>query len=102
MPMLDTITSRPSIVDRRDHRARYALVQRVYGEFHEMPCMRLTGAQARLLFGLRLDVCERILLRLVQEDLLDWDGVRYRFNDSRDWPVRQAAGHHYLVRARAS
>ena len=100
--MLDTITSRLSIVDRRDHARRHALVQRVYGEFHEMPCMRLTGAQARLLFGLRLDVCERILAGLVQEDLLCWDGERYRFNDSRDWPVRSAAGHDYFARARAS
>ena len=57
--MLDTITPRPSTVDRRDDTARYALVQRVYGEFHEMPCMRLTAPQARLLFGLRPDVCER-------------------------------------------
>ena len=61
MTMLDTITPRPSTVDRRDDTARYALVQRVYGEFHEMPCMRLTAPQARLLFGLRPDVCERVL-----------------------------------------
>jgi hypothetical protein len=100
--MLDTITSRPSIGDRRDHTGRYALVQRVYGEFHQMPCMRLTGAQARLLFGLRPDVCERILAGLVQQGSLYCDGERYRFNDWRDWPVRQVAGPDPLVRAYAS
>jgi hypothetical protein len=49
-------------IDRRSARRHSAIrtVQRVYGEFHEMPCMRLTAAQARLLFGLRPEVCERI------------------------------------------
>ena len=100
--VLDTITRRPPAGERRDQTARYALVRRVYGEFHEMPCMRLTGDQARLLFGLRPDVSERILAGLVQERSLYWDGERYRFNDSRDWPVRRAAGHDYLARAHAS
>jgi hypothetical protein len=100
MTMLDTITSRPSSLDRRDDSARSALVQRVYGEFHEMPCMRLTAPQARLLFGLKPDVCERILARLVEQGSLCSDGERYRFNDSRRWPVHHEAGKH-LVRARA-
>jgi hypothetical protein len=102
MTMPDTITPRPSTADRRDDTARYALVQRVYGEFHEMPCMRLTAPQARLLFGLRPDVCERILAGLVQQGSLYCDGERYRFNDSRGWPVHHEAGKHYLVRAMAS
>ena len=92
MTMLDTIAPRPSSVDRRDATARYALVQRVYGEFHEMPCMRLTAPQARLLFGLRPDVSERILAGLVRQGLLSCDGERYRFNDSRGWPVHNETG----------
>jgi hypothetical protein len=100
--MLDTITPRASTVDRRDGTARYALVQRVYGEFHEMPCMRLTAPQARLLFGLRPDVCERVLAGLVQQGSLCCDGERYRFNDSRGWPVHNETGKHYLVRSKAS
>ena len=100
--MLDTITPRPSTVDRRDGTARDALVQRVYGEFHEMPCMRLTAPQARLLFGLRPDVSERILAGLVRQGLLYCDGERYRFNDTDAWPVRQLAGPHPFGRARAS
>lgn len=100
--MLDTITPRPSTGDRRDDTARYALVQRVYGEFHEMPCMLLTAPQARLLFGLRRDVCERILAGLVQQGSLCCEGERYRFNDSRVWPVHHEAGKHELVRVRAS
>ena len=35
-----------------------------------MPCMRLTAPQARLLFGLRPDVSERILAGLVRQGLL--------------------------------
>ena len=80
--MLETIAPRPSTSDRRDHTVRCALVQRVYAEFHEMPCMRLTAPQARLLFGLRSDVSARILADLVRQGLLYCDGERYRFNDT--------------------
>jgi hypothetical protein len=102
MTMLDTIAPRPSTSDRRDHAVRCALVQRIYGEFHEMPCMRLTAPQARLLFGLRPDVSDRILAGLVRQGLLYCDGERYRFNDSYAWPVRQLAGPQPFDRARAS
>ena len=90
--MLETIARQPSTSDRRDHAVRCALVQRIYGEFHEMPCMRLTAPQARLLFGLRRDVSERILADLVRQGLLSCDGERYRFNDTYAWPARHLAG----------
>ena len=36
-------------------------IQRVRAEFTEMPGLRLTLAQARRLFALRTDICERVL-----------------------------------------
>ena len=63
-----------------------------------MPCMRLTAGQARRLFGLRSDVCQRILTALVRQGSLSCDGERYRFNDARGWPAADRA----VVRLRAS
>jgi hypothetical protein len=68
--------------ERRDHTSRERLLHRVYGEFQEMPCLRLTGPQARRLFGLRTDVCERVLATLVREEKLVNDGERYRLKDT--------------------
>ena len=74
--------------DRRAHPAREALVERVSGEFHEMPCLRLTLAQAQRLFGLRADVCQRVLSALVSDGTLTRDtDQRYRLNDCDRWPV---------------
>ena len=67
--------------ERRNFAARRALVERVYGEFHEMPCLRLTPAQARRLFDLRADVSQRILQGLVAEGVLTRDGERFRLNE---------------------
>ena len=83
--MLDTVTLRPQ-VERRNNAVRDALFGRVYSEFAEMRCMRLTLAQARRLFGLRPDVAERILAALVRQGSLAWDGERYRFNDLTGLP----------------
>jgi hypothetical protein len=47
--------------DRRDDESRARLLSRVRGEFSEMPCMRVTCAEAARLFGLRPDVCARVL-----------------------------------------
>jgi len=63
----------PVAPDRRGHPARDALVKRISGEFHEMPCLRLTLAQARRLFGLRTDVCQRVLSELVRDRTLTLD-----------------------------
>jgi hypothetical protein len=67
--------------ERRDGATRQALLRRVYGEFQEMPCLRLTGPQARRLFGLRSDVCQRVLASLVRDEKLVCDGERYRLSD---------------------
>jgi hypothetical protein len=47
-----------------------ATVTRVRSEFEEMPCLRVTAAQARVLFGLSGDASERILQRLEDEGFL--------------------------------
>lgn len=51
--------------DRRNVEARQQLIRRVRAEFREMPRLRLTAGQAQRLFGLRPDVCDRILGELV-------------------------------------
>jgi hypothetical protein len=68
--------SRPN-VDRRAQPARDLLVARVRGEFGEMPCLSLTIPQAMRLFGLREDVCRRVLGSLVT------DGVLWKRADDR-------------------
>jgi len=74
------------IPDRRDATGREQLLRRVRAEFEEMPCLRLTYGQAERLFGLRTDICERILAALVRERVLcrDFDG-RYRMHDDIAW-----------------
>jgi hypothetical protein len=47
-----------------------ATINRVRGEFEEMPCMRVTAEQARVLFGLRDESAEWVLRRLNQEGFL--------------------------------
>ena len=81
--------------DRRSHPAREALVERVAAEFHEMPCLRLTPAQAQRLFGLKADASRRILSELVADGTLTRDGdQRYRLNDCRTWPFGRMGGVH--------
>jgi hypothetical protein len=73
-------------VDRRDTAARERLLGRVRAEFAEMPCLRLTRAQAQRLFGLRADICERVLAELERERVV----VRDR--EDRYGGVRDALG----------
>ena len=89
--MLEMRTYPRPLADRRDDASRKALMERVYGEFHEMPCLRLTPEQARRLFGLRADVCQRVLDRLVQRGSVALEGEQYRFNDAREWPTGRMA-----------
>jgi hypothetical protein len=63
-----TLPRRRWFYERRDVEARARLEQRVLAEFREMPCLRLTPAQAERLFGLRPDVSRRVLARLIQCD----------------------------------
>ena len=46
------------------------VVRRVQGEFLEMPGLRLTGAQARRLWGLEATMCEALLSALVDANFL--------------------------------
>jgi hypothetical protein len=46
------------------------VVRRVQSEFLEMPGLRLTGAQARRLWGLDAAVCEALLSALVDAKFL--------------------------------
>jgi hypothetical protein len=78
--------------DRRNGQSREDLVRRVCGEFLEMPCLRLTRGQAQRLFGLRADVCDRLLATLVRKGTLSIDSdSRYRLND-RSWSAQTALG----------
>ena len=56
--------------DRRNSSSRARVLERVRAEFREMPCLRLTRGQAQRLFGMRPDVCERVLAALLQEGTL--------------------------------
>jgi hypothetical protein len=56
--------------ERRDPVARAALVERFRQEFRTMSGLWVTRSEARRLFGVREDICERVLDRLVVEGLL--------------------------------
>ena len=72
--------------DRRNIASREQLLQQVRCEFHEMPCLRLTRGQVRRLFGLRADVCERLLVTLVEEGTLTCGrDERYGTRDPGMW-----------------
>jgi hypothetical protein len=49
-----------------------AIVERVRGEFNEMPGLRLTPEQAARLWGLDLSECYEVLERLVATSFLRW------------------------------
>ena len=46
-------------------------ITRVRGEFEEMPCLRVTREQARVLFGLPGQICEWVLTCLQRDGYLD-------------------------------
>jgi len=46
------------------------VLQRIQGEYLEMPGLRLTTAQAQRLWGLERDVCEKLLAALVDTKFL--------------------------------
>jgi hypothetical protein len=63
--------------ERRDTGTRWALIHRIWDEFDEMPGTSLTLPQASKLFGVPLEVCDRILVSLVK------DGRLHRTKDGR-------------------
>ena len=61
------------------------VLQRIQGEFVEMPGLRLTSAQARRLWGLERDVCDALLGALVDAKFLAQtrDGAFVRMEGAR-------------------
>jgi hypothetical protein len=61
------------------------VLQRIQGEFVEMPGLRLTPAQARRLWGLDRDVCDALLAALVDANFLvrTRDGAYVRLEGAR-------------------
>ena len=51
-----------------------ALLRRVVGEYHEMPGLRLTLAQACRLWQLDAATCEAVIGRLIQQRVLHQTG----------------------------
>jgi hypothetical protein len=66
-----------SVCERRDPQTREWLLVRVRREFGEMPDLILTLAQAARLFGIRKDICLRVLGALASEGWLCQTGERY-------------------------
>lgn len=60
-------------IERRNLTSRQALLHRIAMEYHEMPGLRLTAAQAQRLFGLRADVCMRVFGAFVEAAVLRRD-----------------------------
>jgi hypothetical protein len=72
-----------------------ALLQRICGEFLEMPGLRLTSPQARRLWGLDEPTCREVLDFLVDARFLarpDRDGAYSRLTDGSAQPPRLAGG----------
>jgi len=71
------------------------VLRRVQGEFLEMPGLRLTGAQARRLWGLDAAVCEALLGALVDAKFLfkTRDGAFMKLDHAA--PVKAALRTHY-------
>ena len=61
------------------------VLQRIQGEFVEMPGLRLTAAQAQRLWGLERDVCDALLGALVDAKFLSQtrDGAFVRMEGAR-------------------
>jgi hypothetical protein len=59
--------------ERRHPGSREALLRRITVEYQDMPGLLLTLAQAQRLFGLRDDICVRVLQALVDDAILRRD-----------------------------
>ena len=72
------------------------VLRRVQGEFLEMPGLRLTGAQARRLWGLDAAVCEALLGALVDAKFLfrTRDGAFMKMDHAA--PVKASLRSHYV------
>lgn len=72
-PRVPSERRHPGHGERRNPASRAKLLRRVEVEYHDMPGLRLTRAQAQRLFGLREDICARVLETLVQARILRID-----------------------------
>ena len=65
------------------------VLQRIQGEYAEMPGLRLTPAQAQRLWGLERDVCDALLGALVDAKFLarTRDGAFIRLDGARPTQV---------------
>ena len=65
-----------------------SLINRIRGEFLEMPGLRLTLAQAQRLCGVERALCQRVLGTLVETGFLcvKTDGTYTRLTDGADTP----------------
>ena len=59
--------------ERRNLVSRQKLLHRIEMEYEEMPGLRLTVPQAQRLFGLREDICVRVLSALAGAHMLQRD-----------------------------
>ena len=75
------------------------VLQRIQGEYLEMPGLRLTPAQAQRLWGLERDVCDALLGALVDAKFLAQtrDGAFVRMEGTRATSVANAAPDHRLA-----
>jgi hypothetical protein len=78
------------MVPLRNSAGEDEVLQRVQGEFLEMPGLRLTEAQARRLWNLDQTQCESLLHTLVQERFLfrTRDGAFMKLEQAR--PIKAA------------
>jgi hypothetical protein len=72
------------------------VLRRVQGEFLEMPGLRLTGAQARRLWGLDTAMCDALLGALVDAKFLfqTRDGAFMKVEQAA--PVKSSLRSHYV------
>ena len=75
------------------------VLQRIQGEFVEMPGLRLTPAQARRLWGLERDVCDALLAALVDAHFLSRtrDGAYIRTEGARPFGAKSRNGRKMAV-----
>jgi hypothetical protein len=75
------------------------VLQRIQGEFVEMPGLRLTPAQAQRLWGLERDVCDALLGALVDAKFLSQtrDGAFIRLDGARPTQLSTVRRHDRMV-----
>jgi hypothetical protein len=75
------------------------VLQRIQGEFVEMPGLRLTTAQAQRLWGLDRDVCDALLGALVDAKFLSQtrDGAFVRTDGALPLRIRTSRSGHSLA-----